>query len=219
MTRQWAKALASRGSIRLGTLEAFQKEEAYSPGIGDAGEGTRVHVSGPLWSNPGDVDIPGLKLVGVPPGMIQLSNVAIANQANALILCLAEHIGATGLATEYDTVVEVSRPQVFLDAITAALVEIFPDIQSLGLAKCIYAERETQLNANVPKGDDSWFRKPPRFASQSEYRAGWWRPGLGSDAICLEVAELCELVRILPDTSKPTVASMQAASVGPDGDD
>ena len=106
MTRQWAEALASKGSIRLGSLEGFQKEEAYSVGIGDAGEGTRVHVSGPLWSNPtGDVDIPGLKLVGVPPGMIKLSNMAIENQANALVLCLAEHIGATGLPAEYDTIV------------------------------------------------------------------------------------------------------------------
>ena len=203
MEREWAEALVNAGSIRIGTLADFRKEEAHGAGIGDEGEGTISHVSGPSWSPSGDVDLPGLKLRGVPPNTIRFSNIGFRGQTDALILCFTADPRAIGFPAEYNAIVEIPDAARFVETVTRSLRRNGHDMTFVALKRCLYSDRENRLDQSTTS--DEWYRKPPRFAEQVEYRAAWSPAALLEDAvitappaispITLVEPELCSLVR------------------------
>jgi hypothetical protein len=203
MKQRRAAELVNAGSIRIGTLSDFRREEDHATGIGDAGEGTISNISGPSWTPTGDVNIPDLQLVGIPPGQgPTFKNIGFRGQSEALILCLAGDLKAGGFPPDYDTIVEIPDAQLFVDAVTRALQRAGHDLTFVSLKRCLYAARENRLDHSTTSGE--WYRKPPQFADQMEYRAAWspvGAPGQAISPITLADRELCRLVRMYPRRS------------------
>jgi hypothetical protein len=204
MERRWAEALINVGSIRIGTLADFRKEEAHAAGIGDEGEGTITHVSGRDWCPSGDVDLPGLKLRGLAANMITISNLGFRCKTDALILCFTADRGAVGFPSEYNAIVEILDTVRFVETITRSLRKNAHEMTFVALKRCLYSDRENRLDRSTTS--DEWYRKPPRFAEQVEYRAAWSPSALLAEEgltappaispITLIEPELCSLVRL-----------------------
>ncbi len=197
MERRWATALAERGSIRIGTLADFRRQEAHRSAIGDRHEGQMTYKTGFDYRPPDGMDTPFLKIGGSAQGSIPIvfDNIAFETQSDAYIFCFASSPSAGNLPQQYDTTIGIADPMAFCDAITKSFARRDSSIDFVALKQCVYEERSSFLTE--PMRDDEWYRKPSEFAAQSEYRAAWAIAGKMPQApLDIEIPELACLVKI-----------------------
>ena len=204
---KWAMAMVERGSIRLGTLHDYRRQEELGDARGDSTEGTAVfheRVEQAMYSptNPPSAFV-GAMLQGAH---LQASALDIRNSdfsmpasaPNVLIYCVSKG-KSERVAREFGPAcVEISDLHEFAKRVAKVVEQHLPG-SWLRVADCIYTDErrvapDAELDMNVV------FLKPTRQAYQQEVRFAWYpRAGVEVHALTLEIPEVRELLTLSSD--------------------
>lgn len=199
---EFAKGLAEKGTVKLGTLSDYQNEDHYGKDIGDQGEGSLTE-----WSRINDrknvtqsdlnrVEKRGIKIAdGITGVEIKDCLFAVSHQSKDLYVFSTSRVFNAQLMRSisrdyqktYDACVRIHNPNKFIGAVSDAFKEMG---KFEGSSLCRYMSREKHHGKPAPHPA---FIKELRHQYQEEVRAIW--SPLGAETIQTAILEIPELTK------------------------
>lgn len=182
LPREWASAMMSQGSIRIGTLHEYRDQEKHPHMVGDAGEGTvKQHeaVSAARGDQLGPV---AARTFNFGEGTAQrvtiegISFVATSSEPDQNIYCLSKSASwGAEIDPNYTACIEIHNLRVFLLAMLDEVQWKYGGNVHLAVGDVLYAGREhiTHNDRGVLSGGAPTrpaFLKPPEYSNQQEFR-------------------------------------------------
>lgn len=211
--REYADRLLSVGSLRVGTLHDFRREE-HKGGIADRNEGRKtIHhkidklakVTGEDTHSPKSKDEEALEAfsaLDIPPGItLDIENVTLFEEfdkGDCFLLCMSHRLSRETMRQfeGADTCIEIHEPNPFFRELTKTLTARHP-VKFMGAIGVEYQERSREWSGKG-WGVDAALIKEPEFHLQYEVRAGWRPLSKGPiEPLIIENPELTKHCRIV----------------------
>jgi hypothetical protein len=209
-----ARALLTRGAVRVGTLAYYRSREGADPLRGDRGEGEARFVAALSGAYTYD-ELPQLARDVVRgeagEGSVFIHSVFIGDEIapNSYVYCMARELSRRA-AGSYTACVEIPDPQAFVNRVGSMLAyRLGVRAVNGGFGPVMYADRTLSHHFYGVVGGA--FLKEPRYSCECEARATWFDPPPGGELyLDLEDTRLASLVRpaVIPGPGTVRFAAM-----------
>jgi len=173
--------MLTRGTVKVGTLHDFRKQEALGAEIGDSGEGTRLLTRENTYA-----DIPAIEaspvlssIWKIEPGATNIHIIGGAfsvqeTYSDSYVYCVSHTPSEAAMRKSgYDACVRIDDPEGFFGELTQELYDVRRLITGKWfIGDCQYVDRTIEESA-LAAGVHPALLKPPIYAYQQETRMMW----------------------------------------------
>ena len=196
LPKEFAVAMTETGTIKIGTLFNYRKEEKFGCKVGDESEGKITkQLKGPITvsqeSHP--KFLKEMNLVFQDPQHIKGSIDFVQTSENLYVYSVSEVL-SRDLMQEfgYNSCVEISDPNIFFKMVSAS----FPSASFCGFHKCVYDKKIIPHDTEILISP-ALLKSKEKYGNQNEVRALWSSSNKEIAPVIVTAPAVKKLVKIL----------------------